>query len=34
MMNKGIPNMLRISEIPESERDGAAPIRLRMVLNK
>ena len=34
MVNKGIPNMLRIGEIPESERDSAAPIRLRMVLNK
>ena len=34
MVNKGTPSMLRIVEIPESERNNSAPIRLRMVLNK
>ncbi len=34
MMNKGIPNILRIGEIPEAERDSATPIRLRMISNK
>lgn len=34
MVNKGIPNMLRIGEIPETERDSSAPIRLRIVMNK
>lgn len=34
MVSKGIPKMLRIGEIPESERNSEAPIRLRMVLNK
>ena len=34
MMNKGIPSTLRVVEIPKTERDSSAPIRLRMVLNK
>lgn len=34
MVNKGIPNMLRIAEIPESERNKSEPIRLRMVLKE
>ena len=34
MVNKGLPNVLRIGEIPEEERNSSAPIRLKMVLNK
>lgn len=34
MVNKGIPSMLRVGEIPETERDSSAPIRLKMVLRK
>ncbi len=30
MMNKGIPDILRVIEIPEIERNNSAPIRLRM----
>jgi hypothetical protein len=33
MVNKGIPNILRISEIPKDERNNSAPMRLRMVMN-
>jgi hypothetical protein len=34
MINKGIPKMLRVAQIPEQERDPSAPLRLRMVLNE
>lgn len=34
MINKGIPKILRVTRIPEEERNPSAPIRLRMVLNE
>jgi hypothetical protein len=34
MINKGIPNMLRVAEIPEKDRNPSSPIRLRMVRNE
>jgi len=34
MMNKGMPKILRICEIPETERNSSAPIRLKIVLKK
>lgn len=34
MINKGVPNMLSVAEIPEENRNPSKPIRLEMVLKK
>lgn len=34
MVNKGIPKMIRVAEIPEKDRDPTCPFRLKMVLHE